>query len=1183
MNRFILPILLCFYLLPSPIYSQLSPEESLKSFKIADGLKVELFASEPMFANPTCMDIDHRGRVWVCEAVNYRRKLRGQPPLRAEGDRILVLEDSDGDGKADRCHVFYQSPEIMAPLGIAVAPHANGKGSTIYICQSPNIWVFEDKDGDLKADGPPKVLLTGFRGIDHDHGVHGINIGPDNRLYFTVGDEGVRQLKSANGQGPIWNSNSTTCRAGTIWRCDLQGNHLELIAHNFRNNYEACVNAFGDIFLSDNDDDGNQQTRICFVIPGGNYGYHPRGPGQSHWHEEQPGIVQKALRTYFGSPTGICFYEGDLLPKEYRNQLLHTDAGPREVRSFQLIPQGGGFQLEKKIILTSSDNWFRPSDIAVAPDGSVMVADWYDPGVGGHGMGDWKRGRIYRLIPSNHQGYKIPNPPIDQVNGFRTNLNSPCLASRAWARAYVASIPPEKQKELLSLNNRQGLSERSEALILWQQLNLGLLNNKELENEFNRHLGDQQPNMQVLLIRLLAEKAPDQLKAMVKTHLRSEEWKKLTLPAKRELLIALRNYSAEEVKDSILFLAQSYQLGDLFYRAALYIACGDSPARRDAVLADFTTIFPGWNDRIADLVWELRPSSVIHRLDQLLEKTDIPPSQKDRIIDIVSSSTDVAAGMMLLKLLKTDLREPTRERIIQNFRLFLPTKWKSLSQDKAFTKLLQEMIESKNPSSQIASLQLMAISKPQNAVKITISICSRSDNFDIQKEATRTLAELPGSESLDYLNQLVRTSPRLRPFAIQAIGVMANSQRGRSIEAKAALEVLKSIFLDPNKSTDFQRPVLQALAGSRNGSQWLIDLQNKQAINKELVGDARQLLRNSPFIDLRNKANLAFPLPGKLKKDQLPTIATLAKRQGNANKGRELMQASLRSDSQCLKCHMIRGIGGRVGPDLSMIGLKGSKENLFESILYPSKAIADQYLQHRIDTSSGQSLIGLIIQDTDQNVLLRDANGKDFSIPKSEIESRRKIDTSIMPDNLVQAFSEDDLIDLVEYLATLKKPVLTPEAWQIVGPFPNNGIQEPFPPEKQSPLRFDSEYTGKNNKKIKWSIIKNSDGGYFDLQQYYQGNSNEITSYLFREIESPIDQKAEFLVGNDDEIKIWLNGKMILLNTDHFAAVPARLHITVPLKKGKNTILMKLNNGNNPHGFYFSIESQQELKLLPLR
>ena len=150
----------------------------------------------------------------------------------------------------------------------------------------------------------------------------------------------MHNLQSSDGKGQKWNSNNTDCRAGTVWRCDMDGTNLELIAHNFRNNYECCVNSFGEIWLSDNDDDGNQQTRICYVMPGGNYGYHPRGPGQTHWHEEQPGIVPKILRTGFGSPTGICFYEGTLLPKKYRGQLLHYRRRPARVPL--LPPQAQG-------------------------------------------------------------------------------------------------------------------------------------------------------------------------------------------------------------------------------------------------------------------------------------------------------------------------------------------------------------------------------------------------------------------------------------------------------------------------------------------------------------------------------------------------------------------------------------------------------------------------------------------------------------------------------------------------------------------------------------------------------------------------------------------------------------------------------------------------------------------------
>ena len=197
---FAVPLLL----VPAAARAQVAPDKALSTFTVnAEGLDLSLWASEEVggFCNPTCIDVDHKGRVWVCESVNYRHTLHHIPARRPEGDRILILEDTKGEGKADKCTVFYQSPEILAPLGIAVAKDPVGPGYKVFVCQSPDILVFEDKDGDGKADGPPKKLLTGFGGFDHDHGVHGILIGPDMKLYFSVGDPGGRP--------------STACKAPT--------------------------------------------------------------------------------------------------------------------------------------------------------------------------------------------------------------------------------------------------------------------------------------------------------------------------------------------------------------------------------------------------------------------------------------------------------------------------------------------------------------------------------------------------------------------------------------------------------------------------------------------------------------------------------------------------------------------------------------------------------------------------------------------------------------------------------------------------------------------------------------------------------------------------------------------------------------------------------------------------------
>src|SRR5580698_219175 len=168
MNRWIYVALTLLF--SSAASAQVPPDKALSTFTVAEGLQIEWFAAEPMLINPTSIDVDHKGRVWVCEAVNYRRVNFGRQILRPEGDRIIVLEDTTGTGKADKSHVFYQGKEIIAPLGIAVLPYPDGKGQRVFVCQSPDILVFEDKDGDLKADGPPKKFLTGFGGFDHDHG-----------------------------------------------------------------------------------------------------------------------------------------------------------------------------------------------------------------------------------------------------------------------------------------------------------------------------------------------------------------------------------------------------------------------------------------------------------------------------------------------------------------------------------------------------------------------------------------------------------------------------------------------------------------------------------------------------------------------------------------------------------------------------------------------------------------------------------------------------------------------------------------------------------------------------------------------------------------------------------------------------------------------------------------------------
>src|SRR5688572_7762046 len=396
--------------------AQKSPDLAREAMVLHDGLEVTTFAAEPMLANPCNMDIDARGRVWITEGWNYRAS-----KLRPEGDRIQVLEDTDGDGRADKATTYYQGTEIDSALGICVL------GDKVIVSCAPNVFVFEDKDGDLKADGKPKVVFSGISGHQHDHAVHAFVFGPDGRLYFNFGNSGG-QLKTPDGKpirdlaGNEINDKGRPYRQGMVFRCDPDFTNVETLAWNFRNNYEVAVDSFGTMWQSDNDDDGNRGVRINYVMEFGNFGFvheatgagwtqgwqkaQARGAAEDlrphyHWHQFDPGVVPNLLVTGSGSPCGMLVYEGKLLPKVFQGQMIHAEPGHNVVRAYPVTNDGAGHKGEIQNLLEGQkDQWFRPVDVTPGPDGSLFVADWYDPGVGGHQVGDLDRGRIYRVAPN---------------------------------------------------------------------------------------------------------------------------------------------------------------------------------------------------------------------------------------------------------------------------------------------------------------------------------------------------------------------------------------------------------------------------------------------------------------------------------------------------------------------------------------------------------------------------------------------------------------------------------------------------------------------------------------------------------------------------------------------------------------------------------------------------------------
>jgi putative membrane-bound dehydrogenase-like protein len=605
------------------------PEDAVAGLDVADGLEATLFASEPQISNITNIDIDHLGRVWACEVKNYRKHAGSRP----EGDRILVLEDTNGDGAADKTTVFYQGRDIDSVHGICVL------GSRVIVSAGDRVQVFYDENGDLKADEKRDLLFTGISGTQHDHGIHAFVFGPDGKLYFNFGNSG-NQLKDKHGKivvdqaGNEVVANRKPYQEGMVFRCNLDGSGVETLGWNFRNNWEVAVDSFGTLWQSDNDDDGNKGVRINYVMEFGNYGYKDEITGagwqtprenlereipERHWHLNDPGVVPTLLLTGAGSPTGICVYEGTLLPKVFHNQVIHCDAGPNVVRAYVTQKHGAGYKAEMVNILHGArDNWFRPSDVCVAPDGSLFVADWYDPGVGGHNQQEVDRGRIFRVAPPAVK-YRVPESDFATVEGCLKALENPNQSVRYRAVTSLVAMADQAHHPVEEAIEKAS-DPRLKARLLW------VLAQMPGEGEEAVEMGahDRDPDIRVTAIRIAQRLGLD-------THGVAALAKDSAPEVRRELAIALRQSKSSKAPEIWAELAAQHDGKDRWYLEALGIG---AEGKWDACLeAYLKKVASQWNTPAGrDIIWRSRAKQSADLLVQILKDPATTEEQQPRYL-----------------------------------------------------------------------------------------------------------------------------------------------------------------------------------------------------------------------------------------------------------------------------------------------------------------------------------------------------------------------------------------------------------------------------------------------------------------------------------------------------------------------------------------------------------------------
>ncbi|MDP7306413.1 MAG: HEAT repeat domain-containing protein [Roseibacillus sp.] len=632
-------------------------ESSNGELVAAKGVAVTPFATEDQLSNPASIDVDDRGRVWVGEAINYRKKDR------KEGDRILILEDSNGDGRSDKTKVFYQDPDIDGVHGVCVL------GNKVIVSAPDRILLLTDDDGDDKAEA--KELL--FRGKvlhpvqgQHDHAIHAVMFGPDGRLYFNFGNFNAG-LWRADGTlvkdvfgNPVDNSRKPY-QEGMVIRCEMDGSQVEVLGYNFRNNWEVTVDSFGSMWQSDNDN-GSSSCRVNFVMEYGNYGYREEMTGLGYqskrtnmeatmqrrmWHQNDPGVVPNLLITGGGAPTGILVYEGNLLPKPFRDQMIHAEPGRNVVWAFPTKQAGAGYTARiTNLVHSQGDRNYRPSDVSVAPDGSLIIADWFDPVDCCHRTIN-DAGRIFRVAPPGH-AYVVPDFDFKTPAGAAKALRNPNLSVRYKAWTALHAMQEKARPALRKMATDENPRFRARALWALAAIKDGAQEAIEVA------LQDEDANLRALALRI-ARRHGMAIEPLVRRMVRDES----TL-VRRECAVSLHRVATSEAAGLWAELALQHDGRDRWYLEALGI--GEKGNKTACFNAWLKKVGDDWKAPAGrDIVWRSRAPEAAGLLAKLVLDPKVPESEHPRLMRAFDFHSGKAREDALAILL-LDLDAPTEPK-----------------------------------------------------------------------------------------------------------------------------------------------------------------------------------------------------------------------------------------------------------------------------------------------------------------------------------------------------------------------------------------------------------------------------------------------------------------------------------------------------------------------------------------
>lgn len=955
-----------------------SPEESLNAFHVSDGLVIEQVLAEPIVRQPVFLNFDERGRMWVVQYIQYPEpagltmvsrdkywravydKVPPPPPNHFHGrDKITVHEDSDGDGSFDTHKTFLDGLNIVTAV-------ARGRGG-VWILNPPYLLFYPDSNGDDVPDTDPVVHLSGF-GLEDTHSVvNSLRWGPDGWLYAAQGSTVTAQVVR-----PGLETDPRHSMGQLIWRYHPETRRYEVFAEGGGNAFGVEIDSKGRIFSGHNGGD----TRGFHYVQGGylRKGFSKHGPlsnpyafGYFEGMKHHP--VERFTHTF-------VIYEGGGLPDFYDRKLWGAEPLQGRIVLSDFFPNGSSFQTrDLERVVTTEDEWFRPVDIKVGPDGALYIADWYDQQVNHYqnheGRIDKERGRIYRV---RAKGEEVTQGMFD-LGALSAEQLLPYLyhPNKWWRQTALRLLADRRDPSVVpDLKEKVGGLTGQIALDAFWAVNLC----GGFDDEFaDRTLSHPDPYVRLWTVRLLGDRKEElsdelihRLIAMAASERHSE--------VRSQLGCTARRLPAEPCLAIVMeLMKREVDTTDIYQPLILWWALeSKAGTARDQVLGLFEEA----------AFWE-EPLVQEHILERLIKRYAMPGTRRD--------------WLACARLFEFCPNKTVAKRLLTGF--------EKAMQGRSMGRLPEELVAALDRFGE-GSLVLDLRRKKTGALDRAMEVIrTRNADPDPRIQLIQVLGEMDYPDAVEGLLETLRQENEepVRKAILTSLMAYDAAEIGDEV-----------VSLLPKMPSEVQKAALNLLL-SRNS--WAIRLLKEieagnvasQEIPREFYSRFA-MFEGEPFKRLLQKN-----LPEAISRDGTTDWdARMAQYErmleqgiGDPYRGKPLFAAA------CGACHKLFGEGGEIGPDLSSYQ-RSDLDNLLLSIVHPNAEIREGFENFTVETKDGRTVTGFLADQDLEVIILRGLDAQNVVLKRKEIDSMKPAGKSLMPEGLLVGLTDQEVRDLFAYL-----------------------------------------------------------------------------------------------------------------------------------------------------------------------